>query len=92
MLAMARAVVTDPSVLLVDEPSMGLAPLVVAELYDLLRQLATEGMAILLVEQFAQMALSIADYAALMLHGRIHAFGEPADMHDVAGAYLGATA
>ncbi|HZU78892.1 MAG TPA: ABC transporter ATP-binding protein [Acidimicrobiales bacterium] len=92
MLAMARAIVSDPSVLLVDEPSMGLAPLIVADIYDVLRQLAAEGMTVLLVEQFAHMALSIADYAAVMAQGRILSFSEPADLGDVAGAYLGASA
>jgi branched-chain amino acid transport system ATP-binding protein len=92
MLAMARAVVTDPALLLIDELSMGLAPLVVAELYDVLGRLALEGMTILLVEQFARTALSLADYAAVLVHGRIQAVGQPADLEDVAGAYLGATA
>jgi branched-chain amino acid transport system ATP-binding protein len=92
MLAMARAVVTDPGLLLIDELSMGLAPLVVTELYDVLARLAEEGMTILLVEQFARTALSIADYAAVLVHGRIQAVGQPADLEDVAGAYLGATA
>lgn len=89
MLAMSRAVVTDPALLLLDELSMGLAPLVVAELYDVLGQLAAEGMTVLLVEQFARTALAIADYAAVMVHGEIQAVGQPADMEDVAGAYLG---
>ncbi|MBV8984946.1 MAG: ATP-binding cassette domain-containing protein, partial [Acidimicrobiia bacterium] len=92
MLAMSRAMVSDPSVLLVDEPSMGLAPRIVAEVYDVLRQLAAEGITMLLVEQFAQMALSIADYAAVMIQGQIVTFAEPADLGDVAGAYLGASA
>jgi branched-chain amino acid transport system ATP-binding protein len=89
MLAMSRAVVTDPALLLLDELSMGLAPLVVAELYDVLGQLASEGMTVLLVEQFARTALSIADYAAVLVHGQIQAVGQPADMEDVAVAYLG---
>jgi branched-chain amino acid transport system ATP-binding protein len=89
MLAMSRAVVTDPALLLLDELSMGLAPLVVAELYDVLGQLASEGMTVLLVEQFARTALAIADYAAVLVHGQIQAVGQPADMEDVAGAYLG---
>ena len=92
MLAMARAIVSEPSVLLFDEPSMGLAPLVVATIYDVLRQLAADGMTVLLVEQFALMALSIADYAAVMAQGRILTFCEPGDLGDVAGAYLGASA
>ena len=89
MLAMSRAVVTDPALLLLDELSMGLAPLVVAELYDVLGQLASEGMTVLLVEQFARTALAIADYAAVLVHGQIQAVGQPADMEDVAVAYLG---
>lgn len=89
MLAMSRAVVSDPALLLLDELSMGLAPLVVTELYDVLGQLASEGMTVLLVEQFARTALEIADYAAVMVHGQIQAVGQPADMEDVAGAYLG---
>lgn len=89
MLAMARAVVSDPSLLLLDELSMGLAPLIVSELYEVLGQLASEGITILLVEQFARTALAIADYAAVMVHGEVQAVGQPADMEDVAGAYLG---
>jgi branched-chain amino acid transport system ATP-binding protein len=92
MLALARAVVTDPAILLVDELSMGLAPLVVEGLYEVLGLLAAEGLTILLVEQFAHTALAIADYAAVMVHGRIQAVGQPADLADVAGAYLGVTA
>jgi len=93
MLAMSRAVVTDPALLLVDELSMGLAPLIVKELYDILGQLSADGMAVLMVEQFARTALAIADFAALMVHGEITAVGEPADLDDaVAEAYLGASA
>ena len=90
MVALSRAIVTDPSLLLVDELSMGLAPLIVKDLYDVLGQLASEGMAILMVEQFAKTALAIADFAALMVHGEIVAVGQPADLDDaVAEAYLG---
>ncbi len=71
MLAMARAVTTEPALLLLDEISMGLAPRIVAELYDLVGQLAAEGIAILLVEQFARTALAVADFAAVMAQGRI---------------------
>jgi branched-chain amino acid transport system ATP-binding protein len=93
MLALARAVVTDPALLLVDELSMGLAPLIVKELYDVLAQLSQEGMAVLLVEQFAKTALAIADFAALMVHGEIVAVGQPADLDEaVAEAYLGSSA
>jgi branched-chain amino acid transport system ATP-binding protein len=93
MLAMARALTTDPSLLLLDEISMGLAPLIVAELYDLVGQLAAEGISILLVEQFANTALAVADYAAIMSKGRIERVGEPADVAgDVSAAYLGGAA
>ncbi len=92
MLAMARAVVTDPALLLVDELSMGLAPLVVTELYDVLGQLSADGMAVLMVEQFARTALAIAEFAALMVHGEIIAVGQPADLDDaLADAYLGSS-
>ncbi len=93
MLAMARALTADPSLLLVDELSMGLAPLIVAELYDVLSQLAADGVAILLVEQFARTALAIADYAAIMVQGRIQHVGQPADLEDVVtDVYMGGAA
>jgi branched-chain amino acid transport system ATP-binding protein len=93
MLAMSRALVADPAVLLLDEISMGLAPIIVAELYDLVRQLAEAGITILLVEQFANTALKVADFAAVMTHGRIVAVGEPADIEEhVSAAYLGGAA
>ncbi len=89
MLAISRALVTDPSVLLLDELSMGLAPLVVAELYELVGNLARQGMTILLVEQFVTTALSVATRAAIMVHGRIEQEGEPHQMAEAAlGAYL----
>ena len=93
MLALARAVVTDPALLLVDELSMGLAPLIVKELYQVLGQLSADGMAVLLVEQFARTALAIADYAALMVHGEIVAVGQPDDLDEaISEAYLGSEA
>jgi branched-chain amino acid transport system ATP-binding protein len=93
MLAMARAVTTDPALLLLDEISMGLAPRIVAELYELVGQLAAEGIAILLVEQFARTAMAVADFAAVMAQGRIECVGEPADVADaVSGAYFGEVA
>ncbi|MCU1590119.1 MAG: transporter related [Frankiales bacterium] len=93
MLAMSRALVTDPGVLLLDEISMGLAPLIVAELYEVVRALAAEGISILLVEQFARTALAVADYAAVMTQGRIAMVGQPADVADfVSEAYLGGAA
>jgi branched-chain amino acid transport system ATP-binding protein len=93
MLAMSRALVTDPGVLLLDEISMGLAPRIVSELYELVGQLAQEGISILLVEQFARTALAVADYAAVMTSGRVSAVGQPADVADlVSEAYLGGAA
>jgi branched-chain amino acid transport system ATP-binding protein len=86
MLAMSRALSTKPKLLLLDEISMGLAPLIVAELYELVAQIATEGFAILVVEQFAQTALGVADRAAVMVQGRIEMEGKPADVAEAAGA------
>jgi branched-chain amino acid transport system ATP-binding protein len=93
MLAMSRALVAEPAILLLDEISIGLAPLVVAELYDLVRRLAADGTTILLVEQFVTAALRVADFAAVLSHGRIVAVGEPADISEqVSAAYLGGAA
>ncbi len=90
MLAMCRSFATDPALLLVDEISMGLAPLIVQQLYDVIGQLADEGLSVLLVEQFATTALKVADYAAIMRLGRIEAVGQPADVADaLSDAYLG---
>ncbi len=71
MLALARAFATDPKLVLLDELSLGLAPIVVAELYEKVRELASGGLSILLVEQFARTALPIADAAAVVLQGVI---------------------
>lgn len=91
MLAMARAVATNPSLLLLDEISMGLAPMIVSELYDLVGQLAAEGIAILLVEQFVRTAMEVADYAAIMRQGHIERVGQSTDVADrVSSAYMGA--
>lgn len=89
MLAISRALVTDPKVLLLDELSMGLAPVIVSELYELVAGLARQGMTILLVEQFVTTALAVATRAAIMVHGRIEQEGSPQDMADAAlGVYL----
>lgn len=84
MLAIARALVTDPRVLVLDEPSQGLAPMVVRELARVLRQLAQEGVAVLLVEQNLRMTEAIADRIAIMARGRI-VHDDTADAFRVAG-------
>ncbi len=90
MLALARAFATDPKLLLLDELSLGLAPIVVGELYDKVRELAAGGLSILLVEQFARTALPIADAAAVVLQGVIARQGSPAEMEEALSAsYLG---
>ncbi|GAA4708928.1 ABC transporter ATP-binding protein [Nocardioides conyzicola] len=82
MLAMSRALASDPALLLLDELSMGLAPLIVDELYDTVAQIAESGVSILCIEQFARTALRVSDYAAVMTGGRIVATGEPAEVMD----------
>ncbi len=90
MLALARALGTDPVVLLLDELSMGLAPLIVAQMYDAVAQLAADGIAILVAEQFARVVLPIAHTAALVLNGRVVRTGPPAEIEDeLASHYLG---
>ena len=90
MLAMARGLAVDPELLFLDELSMGLAPLIVEELYELVAGIAERGVSILVVEQFARTVLGVADYAAIMLNGRITALGEPADIaEELEAAYMG---
>jgi branched-chain amino acid transport system ATP-binding protein len=91
MLALSRALATDPAVLLLDELSMGLAPLVVEQLYGIVAQIAAEGVSILVVEQFARAVLGIADRAAIVVHGRVTASGEPAEIEaQLSAEYMGA--
>ncbi|HSV39965.1 MAG TPA: ABC transporter ATP-binding protein [Nocardioidaceae bacterium] len=93
MLAMARALSTDPALLLLDELSMGLAPRIVGELYETVRQIAESGVSILVIEQFAKTALKVADYAAVMTGGRVVATGEPGEIDAiVADVVLGGAA
>jgi ABC-type branched-subunit amino acid transport system ATPase component/ABC-type branched-subunit amino acid transport system permease subunit len=75
MLAMARAVATDPGLLLLDEISMGLAPKIVRELYDVVGTLAADGTTVLVVEQFAQTVLKVADSAVLLVQGAVSCAG-----------------
>ena len=91
MLAMSRALATRPAVLLLDELSMGLGPIVVEELYGQVKSLTERGVAILLVEQFAAFVLDVADQVAVLVNGEIRAAGRPAEMAGLLqGAYLGA--
>ena len=93
MLALARALTSDPALLLLDELSMGLAPLIVEELYESVGQIARNGVSILVVEQFARTALQIADYAAVMTGGRVVATGEPSEVEAImADVILGGAA
>jgi len=90
MLAMARGLAVDPAVLLLDELSMGLAPLVVEELYGIVSQIARSGTSILVVEQFARTVLGVADVAAIMVNGQIRRVGHPNDVEqELSAAYLG---
>jgi branched-chain amino acid transport system ATP-binding protein len=90
MLALARGLACDPAVLLLDELSMGLAPLVVEELYENVARIAKDGVSILVVEQFAKVVLGVADEAAIMAHGEIAMKGRPDELADeLSAAYLG---
>jgi branched-chain amino acid transport system ATP-binding protein len=90
MLATARALVTNPAILMLDELSMGLAPLIVEDLYARIAELASSGLSILIVEQFAQTVLGVADRAAIMLHGQVSRVGPPDEIaEELAEAYLG---
>jgi branched-chain amino acid transport system ATP-binding protein len=81
MLALSRALASDPALLMLDELSMGLAPLIVEELYDTVAEIAESGVSILVVEQFARTALRVSDYAAVMSGGRVVATGEPDEIN-----------
>ncbi len=92
MLAMGRAMMSRPSLLMLDEPSMGLAPILVDEIFDIVKELHEAGTTVLLVEQNAAKALSIADRAYVLETGRVSMAGDAADLaHDdrVRKAYLG---
>ena len=92
MLAMGRALMSHPKLLMLDEPSMGLAPILVEQIFDIIRQLHKNGTTILLVEQNAHMALSVADRAYVLETGKITLSGtgkELAESDEVRKAYLG---
>ena len=92
MLAIARSLMTEPSFLILDEPSLGLAPIIVNEVFDLLKQINSSGVTVLLVEQMANSALKISNRAYVIETGRIVLEGtgeEILNNPDVAKAYLG---
>lgn len=92
MLCIARALMRRPTLLLLDEPSLGLAPKIVAQIFDLIGRIRAEGVSILLVEQNARAALRIADHAAVLEDGRIVLSGPADQLRDdprIAEAYLG---
>ena len=92
MLAVARALMSRPRLLLMDEPSVGLAPLVVAEIFSIIKQLHADGVSIFLVEQNAHMALKVAQHFYLMELGRVSFSGTPGELADddvIQRAYLG---
>ena len=92
MLAIGRALMSQPKLLMLDEPSMGLAPILVEQIFDIIRRLHDKGTTILLVEQNAQMALSVADRAYVLETGSISLSGTGAELlesDEVRKAYLG---
>ncbi len=90
MLAVGRALASDPSVLLLDELSMGLAPLIVDQLYDAVRAIVARGTTVVIVEQFAAAVMDVADIAAVLVNGRVVLTGKPSEVETgLADAYLG---
>jgi branched-chain amino acid transport system ATP-binding protein len=94
MLALAKAYVSRPTYVLLDEVSMGLAPKIVDEIFAFLRDLAARGTALLLVEQYVTRALEVADYVFLLNHGRVVFSGEPGELDGSAifAEYMGVSA
>ena len=94
MLAMARAIMMNPELVLLDEPSMGLAPILVEEVFRIIGNLKSQGVTMLLVEQFAAAALNVADYGYVLENGKVAAHGPAAELRNdpsVKAAYLGAS-
>jgi branched-chain amino acid transport system ATP-binding protein len=92
MCAIGRALMSGPKLVLLDEPSMGLAPVIVQQVFELVRRIRSEGYTVLIVEQNVQQVLKVADRAYLLEVGRIHASGSAAEMlasDDIRKAYLG---
>lgn len=93
MLAMARALMSNPKIVLMDEPSMGLSPILVQEIFDIIKEINKNGVTVLLVEQNAKAALSIANYGYVLETGKIVLEGKAEDLlndDNVKKAYLGA--
>jgi branched-chain amino acid transport system ATP-binding protein len=92
MLAVARAYVASPRLVLLDEVSLGLAPIIVDEIFDFLARLVRDGASLLLVEQYVQRALAIADFVFLLDHGQIAFAGETGEVDEAAifNTYVGA--
>ena len=94
MLAVGRALMAKPKLIMMDEPSLGLAPIVVRGIFDIIREINQQGITVLLIEQNANMALKIADWAYVMQTGRIVMDGagrELAENDDIKAAYLGSS-
>ena len=92
MLAVGRALMSRPKLMMMDEPSLGLAPIVVRDIFKIIREINKKGVTILLIEQNANMALQTADYAYVLETGRISMSGTGAELlanEDVKKAYLG---
>lgn len=92
MLAVGRALMMQPKLLMLDEPSMGLAPILVNEVFQIIEDIKAQGTTILLVEQNARKALAVADYAYVLERGTIKHHGKAADLRDdqdIIAAYLG---
>jgi branched-chain amino acid transport system ATP-binding protein len=92
MCAIARALMSGPKLVLLDEPSMGLAPVIVAQVFDLVRRIRSEGYTVLIVEQNVRQVLKVADRAYLLEVGRIQTSGTAADLaasDDIRKAYMG---
>jgi branched-chain amino acid transport system ATP-binding protein len=92
MLAIARGLMSDPEILIIDELSLGLAPVIVHQLFNTLKALKQTGISILLVEQNVHLAFALSDYAYVMTQGKLFTEGKPAELAkrpDIRQAYLG---